>query len=108
MTCLTPALTIPSPGPLAGIEDRRLAAAELAREHGERPGAWMLWAGWTAWIGCAECAELGADAECWGEARCHGFWNGCGCADCVAHDLLAAAPDRAARGQILLAALEEA
>ena len=64
------------------LRERRHAARALAREHGARVTAWMLWPGWTHAVGCETCRELGPAAACWGAIGCHGFLSGCGCAQC--------------------------
>lgn len=56
------------------------AVQEFTEFTGAAPELWMLWPGWAAWVGCDRCAGDGPEAPCWGEARCHGYLNGCGCA----------------------------
>jgi len=73
--------TAPTPR-LHTLRERRNAARVLAREHGARVTAWMLWPGWTHAIGCKTCRELGPAAPCWGAIGCHGFLSGCGCTQC--------------------------
>ena len=76
------ARTTPAAPRLPTLRERRHAARALAREHGARVQAWMLWPGWTHAIGCETCRELGPAAACWGAIGCHGFLSGCGCAQC--------------------------
>lgn len=68
------------------MDEREQRAAEFADWHGREIEAWMLWDGWVDWVGCEACATIGPGAPCWGEARCHGYHQGCGCRDCASLD----------------------
>lgn len=63
---------------------------DKAQEFAEFPGTavqpWMEWEGWGAWVGCDRCAGDGPEAPCWGRQGCHGYYNGCGCRECVKQD----------------------
>ena len=63
-------------------------AVEFARLAGTHVETWMFWAGWTGSVGCDECQTAGPKlARCWGVAGCHGYAQGCGCAECeLRHD----------------------
>ena len=56
---------------------------EWANNHGVEIEPWMtnpFWGGRQP--GCTHCGEGGPDSDCWGEVRCHKYFNGCACSDC--------------------------
>ena len=61
-------------------------ARVLATYTGQSIEPWMQSSIWGAWVGCENCREGGPDAPCWGRTSCHGYFDGCGCRDCIARD----------------------
>lgn len=84
--------------PLIALRNRRQAARTLARRFHRNPQPWMLAACWHTQIGCNVCQLQGPAAPCWGAAGCHGYANGCGCADCTAHARILAFKNASAAG----------
>lgn len=62
------------------------AALFCQRYGGTKSGGpaegWALAPLWYMWIGCDNCRVAGKMSWCWGQARCHGLGDNCGCVEC--------------------------